>query len=155
MLDHHQRSDCEHQDRVVTHQERSFVGSHCVHQHFSKLLMFHRSGIEVSYQDVEEYLQLSSALLFEHRVKVQKVVKEGSIIQNTILNTRAQSMLLGEVEVYCHQTVKNFQETLDEVRFWLELRFRELLCVLQEIVPSLYQEGQKVISDSITYSVGH
>ena len=87
MLDHHQRSDCEHQDRVVTHQERSFVGSHCVHQHFSKLLMFHRSGIEVSYQDVEEYLQLSSALLFEHRVKVQKVVKEGSIIQNAILNT--------------------------------------------------------------------
>jgi hypothetical protein len=64
-------------------------------------------------------------------------------------------MLLGEVEVYCHQTVENFQETLDKVRFWLELRFRELLCVLQEIVPSLYQEGQKVISDSITYSVGH
>jgi hypothetical protein len=64
--------------------------------------MLHRSGIEVSYQGVEEYLELSSALLSEHRMKVQKVVKEGSIIQNAILNTRAQSMLLGEIEVYCH-----------------------------------------------------
>ena len=49
--------------------------------------MLHRSGIEVSYQGVEEYLELSSALLSEHRVKVQKVVKEESIIQNAILNT--------------------------------------------------------------------
>jgi hypothetical protein len=30
-------------------------------------------------------------------------------------------MLLGEIEVYCHQAVEDFQETLDEVRFWLEL----------------------------------
>ena len=64
--------------------------------------MLHCSGIEVSYQGVEEYLEFSSALLSEHRMKVQKVVKEGSIIQNAILNTRAQSMLLGEIEVYCH-----------------------------------------------------
>jgi hypothetical protein len=49
--------------------------------------MLHRSGIEVSYQGVEEYLELSSALLSEDRVKVQKVVKEESIIQNAILNT--------------------------------------------------------------------
>ena len=63
-------------------------------------------------------------------------------------------MLLREIEVYCHETVEDFQETLDEVRFWLELRFRELLCVLKEMVLSLYQEGQKVISNSITYSVG-
>jgi hypothetical protein len=78
------------------------VGSYCVHQNFSEPLMLHCSGIEVSYQGVEEYLEFSSALLSEHRMKVQKVVKEGSIIQNAILNTRAQSMLLGEIEVYCH-----------------------------------------------------
>ena len=49
--------------------------------------MLNRSRIEVSYQGVEEYLELSSALLSEHRVKIQKVVKKGSIIQNAILNT--------------------------------------------------------------------
>ena len=38
-------------------------------------------------------------------------------------------MLLGEIEIYCHQAVENFKETLDEVRFWLELRFRQLLCI--------------------------
>ena len=63
-------------------------------------------------------------------------------------------MLLGKIEVYCHQAVEDFQETLDEVGFWLELRFRELLCVLQEMVTSLYQEGQKVIPNGITHSIG-
>ena len=71
MLDHHQRSDCKHQDGVVVHEERSFVRSNCVHQDFSEPLMPHRSGIEVSNQTVEEYLQLSSALLSEHRVEIQ------------------------------------------------------------------------------------
>jgi hypothetical protein len=154
MLDHHQRSDCEHQDGMVAHEERSFVGSHCVHQKFCEPIMLHRSGIEVCYQGVKEDLQLSSAFLSEHRVEIQKVVEEGGIIQNAILDTRPQSMLLGEIEIYCHQAVEDFQETLDEVGFWLELRFRELLCVLQEMVTSLYQEGQKVIPNGITHSIG-
>jgi len=141
MLDHHQRSHCEHQDGVVAHEERSFVGSNCVHQDFSEPLMLHRSGIEVSNQGVEEYLKLSSALLSKHSVEIQKVVEEGSIIQNAILDTRTQSMLLGEIEVYCHQAVEDFKEALDKVRFRLELRFRELFCILQEMVTSLYQEG--------------
>jgi len=71
MLDHHQRSDCKHQDGVVAHEERSFVRSHSVHQDLSEPLMLHRSGIEVSNQTVEEYLKLSSALLSEHRVEIQ------------------------------------------------------------------------------------